>query len=37
MKYHRMTPLRAQQRHELGAFISCKESGIHEWFYASYD
>ena len=36
MKYHRMAPLRAQ-RHELGAFISCKESGIHEWFYASYD
>ena len=36
MKYHRMTPLRAQRR-ELGTFTSCKESGIHEWFYASYD
>ena len=36
MKYHRMTPWRAQF-HELGAFISCKENGIHEWFYASYD
>ena len=36
MKYHRMTPLRVH-RHELGAFISCKEIGIHEWFDSSYD